>query len=328
MGANSGERQTSVCPQQEKEVVAAEDVVAVYLLSTTRRDEVLCAVVETETDAPEGVEEEEAMAFDASRATFRGFTFEDSQQVVIREVQYHMLGYGHTVWEAAIALAAWLRLPQQDSLVRGKEVLELGCGCALPGISTSLRPRGRPAAVTLSDMGDIGDATTNSQPWELLANARYNAATNGRLADKEAAAGGGCAVTPVVARIDWADAINKPQYANTAKRYPLIVGSDLLYEQIAIEPLVACIQAHLADQGTFIMMAPDSPALSRTELVAEFVFALKATGGSVSLERHEIFCYDSYADASSSPHPPSSSSTHSSHHPLQRITFTNPPIQK
>ena len=51
------------------------------------------------------MEEDAVMSFDVSRATFRAFTFEDSQEVVIREMQYHMLGYGHTVWEAGMPLA-------------------------------------------------------------------------------------------------------------------------------------------------------------------------------------------------------------------------------
>ena len=51
------------------------------------------------------MEDDAVMSFDVSRATFRAFTFEDSQEVVIREMQYHMLGYGHTVWEAGMPLA-------------------------------------------------------------------------------------------------------------------------------------------------------------------------------------------------------------------------------
>jgi hypothetical protein len=61
-------------------------------------------------------------------------------------------------------------------------------------------------------------------------------------------------------------------------RYDVIIGSDLLYEAIAIAPLVASVCAHLNRDGHFIMMAPASEALSRTELVADFVAALRATG--------------------------------------------------
>ena len=123
-------------PLPQQQIIAAEDVVAVYRLEEDG-DASGCGVVETETEAPEGIEEEEAMAFDASRAVFRAFTFEDGHEVVIREVQYHMLGYGHTVWEAAIALGAWLRQPRQARLLRDKRVLELGCGCALPGLAAA-----------------------------------------------------------------------------------------------------------------------------------------------------------------------------------------------
>jgi hypothetical protein len=35
-----------------------------------------------------------------TRISERGLCAEPCEQVTIREVQYHMLGYGHTVWEA------------------------------------------------------------------------------------------------------------------------------------------------------------------------------------------------------------------------------------
>jgi hypothetical protein len=171
---------------QQQQVVRTEDVVEVYRLCVPRREagaDVICTVVETEAVEPEHVDgDAEAWEFDASRAVFRCFTFDDCQQVVIREVQYHMLGYGHTVWEAGIALAAWLRLPAQQQLLRDQEVLELGCGCALPGIATAQTAQAR--AVTLSDMGVEGGESSDptsregEQPWELLANVRYNAAVN------------------------------------------------------------------------------------------------------------------------------------------------------
>ena len=262
-------------PLPQQQIIAAEDVVAVYRLEEDG-DASGCGVVETETEAPEGIEEEEAMAFDASRAVFRAFTFEDGHEVVIREVQYHMLGYGHTVWEAAIALGAWLRQPRQARLLRDKRVLELGCGCALPGLAAAQGG----ADVTLSDMGDAGGDGQDAQPWELLANARYNAAAN-----SVGAGAGACPARPRVVRIDWGDALATPDYAARADTFPVIIGSDLLYEEKAIAPLVAAICAHLTPEGIFVMMAPASPDLSRTRLVEGFVEALRATGGSVSVSR-------------------------------------------
>jgi hypothetical protein len=85
-----------------------------------------------------------------------------------------------------------------------------------------------------------------------------------------------------------------------------------LYEAKAIEPLVATICAHLEPGGTFVMMAPDAPELSRTKLVAGFVDALRACAvGKVDIVKHAMCCYDAYDQQDPSVY-----------HALQRITLT------
>ena len=130
-------------------------------------------------------------------------------------------------------MGAWLRHPDQEALVRGKRVLELGCGCGLPGIALAQRFG---AAVTLSDMGAADDTQAGAdQPWELLANARYNAAANrcqpssaaqptAHGDEGEMAAGSAAQVL----RIDWCDALLPPDPLRPVPRFPLIIGSDLV----------------------------------------------------------------------------------------------------
>jgi hypothetical protein len=173
------------------------------------------------------------------------------------------------VWEAGIGLAAWLRKPEQAPLLRGKSVLELGCGCGLPGtpftcftgttvhiltqkalagIAVAQGVTSAPCSVTLSDMGDTGNALSGGQPWELLANARYNARYNANAAshrppratsasgggDEGGGQGGGGGVAAEVVRIDWGDAIHKAGYAEAVaaagRRYHVIIASHLLCE--------------------------------------------------------------------------------------------------
>ena len=108
----------------------------------------------------------------------------------------------------AIALGAWLRHPNQQGLLQGKDILELGCGCALPGIAAA-KPRpddAGPHSVVLSDMGDAGGDGQGAQPWELLANARYNVAVNS-AGGASAGGGGGGVIVPRVERIDWTEAV-------------------------------------------------------------------------------------------------------------------------
>ena len=106
------------------------------------------------------------------------------------------------------------------------------------------------------------------------------------------------------------------EYAASARRYPLIIGSDLLYEQAAIAPLVATILAHLAPGGYFVLMAPASEDLSRTKLVAELVAALRATGGAVRIDPCHMKCYQGYDYVMTG--------VAYAEHPLQRITYSLP----
>ena len=47
------------------------------------------------------------VCFDPSRADFRAFHFTDDTLVAVREVSYHLEGYGHTIWEAGVALSGY-----------------------------------------------------------------------------------------------------------------------------------------------------------------------------------------------------------------------------
>jgi hypothetical protein len=55
--------------------------------------------------------------------------------VSVREVSYHLEGYGHTVWEAGVALSGWVKAHR--NLFNERNVVELGSGCGLAGLSAA-----------------------------------------------------------------------------------------------------------------------------------------------------------------------------------------------
>ena len=56
-------------------------------------------------------------------------------QVRVAECAYTEGGTGWRVWPCALLLAAWLVAQEQELQLRGRRVLELGCGLGLPGLT-------------------------------------------------------------------------------------------------------------------------------------------------------------------------------------------------
>lgn len=126
--------------------------------------------------------------------------------------------YWADLWPAARMLAKALL---QDPFPPGTEALEIGCGLGLPGIAAlaaGLR-------VTFSDY----------DPCAL----RF-AADNARLNGYDAFE---------VLQVDW----RRPP----GRRWPLLLGADLIYEIRNIEPLVAFVRATLAPGGVCLLTDQD-----------------------------------------------------------------------
>jgi predicted nicotinamide N-methyase len=136
--------------------------------------------------------------------------------------------YWADLWPSAIALSRYLI---REALVApGMDVLEIGCGLALPGIVAG-RLSGR---VTLSDYLE-----------EALLLARHNWKQN-----LEAKA--------VFRRMDW----RNPDPALAAD---LVLASDVAYELRAFEPLVGAFQALCRPGGSIVVSEPNR-AIARSFL--------------------------------------------------------------
>lgn len=130
-----------------------------------------------------------------------------------------MIPYYAELWQSGIALAKYLARPERK--LAGVRVCELGCGLGLPCLVAARRG----AAVTATDYHPHNE-------HYLLRNLELNGITG-----------------VAYAALDWA----APPPAET---YPLVFGSDLLYEERKVAPLTACATALCAPGGRIIIADP------------------------------------------------------------------------
>ena len=152
-------------------------------------------------------------------------TAEDIEQLIgdITQEEFsrdERLPYWAELWHSAAALADFLA--EAPDRVRGKHVLEIGCGLALPGIVAAAAG----ARVTCTDF----------EPHALLA-AELNFLQN--LPD----------YAPDIRYIDFRDP--------PSERWPLIIGADVIYEKRFIDPLAAFFRRVLDDDGTILLAEPN-----------------------------------------------------------------------
>jgi predicted nicotinamide N-methyase len=160
---------------------------------------------------------------------------------------------GAFLWAASLVLAQWVANSSQE--FQDKSVVELGAGCALPGIATALCTSAKSVTVTELDC-------------DTFANTEDNVARNA------AAAGGSDRIKSCA--LDWCAPEQWPQgLANSAD---IIIGSDLVYEHRLVKPLLETVLALLPKQGTGIFYYV-SANTNRAGCV-EFVSALKGAGFS------------------------------------------------
>src|SRR5512143_2254393 len=130
------------------------------------------------------------------------------------------LPYWSEIWASSVALANWsLTSPR----VRGKRVLELGCGLGLAGIAAARAG----ATVVLSDYEE-----------DALLFARYNALQNVPE------------LPPGFLHFDW-------RQPRLAREFDLLLGADILYERRHFLPLLEAFGALLAPGGSVVLTDPE-----------------------------------------------------------------------
>ncbi len=130
------------------------------------------------------------------------------------------LPYWSELWASSVALAEW---GLTASCLRGKLVLELGCGLGLAGIAAARAG----AKVLLTDYEE-----------DALLFARYNALRNAPEG------------TPKVLLFDW----RRPRISG---KFDLVLGADILYERRHFLPLLEAFRIVLAPGGVVVLTDPD-----------------------------------------------------------------------
>ncbi len=152
-------------------------------------------------------------------------TLRDRQQYLDRDAEAEKLGISAAswplfgvVWDSAIVLADYML----DFDIKGKRILEVGCGIGLSSLMLNLR------------LADITATDQHPEAGNFLAeNVKLN---HGRD-------------IPFI-RAGWADA------ASSLGKFDLIIGSDLLYEPDQVEQLAGFIQEHAKPHCSIILVDP------------------------------------------------------------------------
>jgi ETFB lysine methyltransferase len=131
--------------------------------------------------------------------------------------------YWPTLWPAARMLAKAIVRESWNEYPQPVRVLEIGCGLGLAGVACLARG----LSVTFTDVDETALVFAAS-------NARLNGFTS-------------CFCTMPL------DFRSPPE----DEKYPVVIGSDLMYEARLVEPLVGLLQAVLAPDGVCLIADPD-----------------------------------------------------------------------
>mmetsp|Transcript_4485 Transcript_4485/g.10896 ORF Transcript_4485/g.10896 Transcript_4485/m.10896 type:complete len:332 (+) Transcript_4485:1654-2649(+) len=158
---------------------------------------------------------------------------ESTSTITTRQTSFGCGKLGYELWDSSIALC--LYLGQQQSLVQGKRVLELGSGCGLP--SVVCRDLLQADAVLATDFWQKEDDTFDGDrlvPTKFHGmNLEYNVVQRN--------ANSNSVTETAVQRLDWHDRESAVS-ARDSFRPDLIIGSDLVYYPMDIEPLLNVLE--------------------------------------------------------------------------------------
>ena len=209
----------------------------------------------------------------------RSFVMPGGQLARVREFDFKDGGTGCCVWDAAVGLSIWLT--QHADVVRGKRCLELGSGVGLCGITAALMGA---SEVVLSDLDEqeaslrlAGGAARACSTARLLDNLGANAHLNG------------VGEVAHVRALDWEDCIAPQQLEeadeiDSRRTYPIVIGSDLVYEGFAVSALAAAIEAHVAPDGAAYLMS----STVRWEAASTPLVAALEAAGTVHIEPYTV----------------------------------------
>jgi len=156
---------------------------------------------------------------------------------------------GLSIWCASLIMARWMSSPSISSRLKGKKILELGAGCAVPSLAAALYSEAK--LILISDLNP--DTVRNIQH-----NIHLNKTNLSLDVDIRSLA------------LDW---INHSTWPSEKLDY--ILGSDLIYQASTALILKKIIRHLLKPNGSFFYVAPKDYFRQGLE---DFISALKCDG--------------------------------------------------
>ena len=205
-------------------------------------------VSNSDNDAEEEEEEDEVEYWYPTRKRHFEFSIPSvvssstsSATTTIRQTSFGCGKLGAEVWESSVALCLYLGLQQEEqkSSCKGKRILELGAGCGLP--SVLCRDYLEASAVLATDFWETtgddfdGDRLVPTKFHGL--NLEYNVHNSH---SRDVSTNDGVAET-LVQRLDWHDR-ESATAARDSFRPDLVIGSDLVYYSMDVEPLLNVLE--------------------------------------------------------------------------------------
>lgn len=173
------------------------------------------------------------------------------QTVSVHETSIEDGGLGHCVWDSGVALSIWLSINARET-VHGRRVLELGSGVGITGIAVLLA--GATSAV-LSDFIPEGESSARAsmQDGTSQDDAARQADTLLKLLPNNAESSGVEPELVTTMGLDWNQCLDESFQA--AEKFPVVIGSDLIYEVDTAKALCAAVLKHIADDGVLYLMS-------------------------------------------------------------------------
>lgn len=180
---------------------------------------------------------------------------------------------GVHLWSAGVVASRWIAQMAREGLFSSKAIIELGAGCGTPGLTCLLAPQ-PPIATTAITNGittpkaetktrvmltDLPTPTLDNLMANVLLNASFGfpAAHPPRpdqpaekpIPDQWIPCGNGCVA---VRKLDWTDPQTWPRWddhegscevkhPSPIMKFDVVIGSDLIYEQSMVEPLISVV---------------------------------------------------------------------------------------
>jgi predicted nicotinamide N-methyase len=204
----------------------------------------------------------------------------DQRTIGLRETSFGEGKLGYQLWTAGIALATWLSA--YDSLIRDKDVLELGSGIGLPGFACA----GVARRVTLSDMDRVREDDWDS-PTELLQSLREGVAENS-FSDAQVR----------VIRVDWKDYL-PPKAAEPladSDKYQVVIASDCIYYVQLLPPFAAALRHFLRRDGVAYVMSTDRGWDDDMHATPEMLAAELEAAGWCEITEKRFTCVTPYSE--------------------------------